>query len=202
MLLDSNPFPRVWAFNCHLLLFSLAAQGLFWVERRCEQMGQGWPLCKRRGWYCPVIEGSVKGSEILFLCQCLPCYIVLQNDVWRRNKLLGGFCAAPNTFSSCTSSAWVQSISTIKLKSTGALRKQRDIFNQTTPERADLNFSEAEAPGVQTPWSAEERVNTGCCRGAQNIPGHGQSLHCRHIPLEGEFFLMRNERCRRLSRRK
>lgn len=93
------------------------------------QTGQCWPLCKRRGWYCLVIEGGVKGTEILLPCLCLPCYVVVQNDVWRRNKLLGGFCATLNMFSSCPGPAWVQSISAITLKNTGALRKQKDIFN-------------------------------------------------------------------------
>jgi len=52
----------------------------------------------------------------------------------------------------------LESIPAMKVKSADVLRRQRDILNQTTLERIDLNFTEAAAPAVQTPWSSESSM--------------------------------------------
>lgn len=52
----------------------------------------------------------------------------------------------------------VESIPAMKMKSADVLRKLRDILNQTTLERVGLNFTDAAAPAVQTPWSSESSI--------------------------------------------
>lgn len=52
----------------------------------------------------------------------------------------------------------VESIPAMKMRSADVLRKPRDILNQTTLERVGLNFTDAAAPAVQTPWSSESSI--------------------------------------------